>query len=130
MFLTDPALRRIAAATNDVLPEHLWRHDTAAADALGDLARILHKTALGFNDSTTTLDKALARVGELSEAAQQQLTTRAHLHMAGYRQALTDALAATPVGRVPHRCRSLWVTTRGHSAPGSREISTSGKSFE
>ncbi|MEU5943928.1 hypothetical protein ABZ807_33390, partial [Micromonospora sp. NPDC047548] len=94
MFLTDPALRRIAADTNDVLPEHLWRHDTATLDALGDLARILHKTALGFNDSTTTLDKTLARVGDLAEAAQKALAARADLHMTGYHQALTDALAA------------------------------------
>ncbi len=94
MFLTDPALRRIAADTNDVLPEHLWRHDTATLDALGDLARVLHKTALGFTDSTTTLDKTLTRVGSLAEAARQGLAARADLHMAGYQQALTDALAA------------------------------------
>lgn len=94
MFLTDPALRCIAAATDDVLPEHLWRHDTAAGDPLGDLARILHKTALGFNDTTTALDKALARAGDLSEMAQQQLTAQAELRVAGYHQAFTDVLAA------------------------------------
>jgi hypothetical protein len=94
VFLTDPALRRIAADTNDVLPEHLWRHDTATLDALGDLARVLHKTALGFNDSTATLDKSLTRLGELAEAAHQQLAARADLHLAGYHQALTDAIAA------------------------------------
>ncbi|MEU8264683.1 hypothetical protein AB0C02_29200 [Micromonospora sp. NPDC048999] len=94
MFLTDPALRRIAADTNDVLPERLWRHDTVTLDALGDLARVLHKTALGFTDSTTTLDKALARVGEMAAAGRRGLAARADLHMAGYHQALTDALAA------------------------------------
>lgn len=94
MFLTDPALRRIAADTNEVLPEHVWRYDTAAGDPLGELARIPHKTALGFNDTTVVLDKALARLGELSEVAQQRLTARAELHLAGYHQALTDALAA------------------------------------
>ncbi|GHJ54437.1 hypothetical protein Nm8I071_37440 [Nonomuraea sp. TT08I-71] len=94
MFLTDPALRRIAADTNEVLPEHLWRHDTATLDALGELARVLHKTALGFNDSTATLDKSLTQLGELAEAARQQLAARADLHLAGYHQALTDALAA------------------------------------
>ncbi|MEU2615849.1 hypothetical protein ABZ570_30400 [Micromonospora sp. NPDC007271] len=94
MFLTDPALRRIAADTNDVLPEHLWRHDTATLDALGDLARFLHKTALGFNDTTATLDKALTRVGGLAESARKGLAARADLHIAGYHQALTDALAA------------------------------------
>ncbi|MFI5489234.1 hypothetical protein [Micromonospora echinaurantiaca] len=94
MFLTDPALRRIAADTNDVLPEHLWRHDTATLDPIGDLARILHKTARAFTDSTAALDHALARVGKLSEAARQGLSARADLHMAGYHQAVTDALAA------------------------------------
>ncbi|MER5338447.1 hypothetical protein [Micromonospora sp. NPDC002717] len=94
MFLTDPALRRIAADTNDVLPEHLWRHDTAALDALGDLARVLHKTAREFTDSTTSLGQALVRVGVLAETARQGLAARADLHMAGYHQALTDALVA------------------------------------
>jgi hypothetical protein len=94
VFLTDPALRRIAADTNDVLPEHLWRHDTATLDALGDLARLLHRTAREFIDSTTTLDQALARVGLLADAARQGLAARADLHMAGYHQALTDALVA------------------------------------
>ena len=87
-------MRRIAADTNDVLPERLWRHDTASPDALGDLARVLHKTALGFNDSTTTLDKTLARVGEMAVAARRALAARADLHMAGYHQALANALAA------------------------------------
>ncbi len=94
MFLTDPALRRIAADTNDVLPEYLWRHDTATLDPIGDLARILHKTARAFTDSTTDLDQALARVGELAEYAQHGLAVRADMHIAGYHQALTDALAA------------------------------------
>ncbi|MCM0673675.1 hypothetical protein NCC78_02975 [Micromonospora phytophila] len=94
MFLTDPALRRIAADTNDVLPEHLWRHDTATLDALGDLARVLHKTAREFTDSTTTLDEALARTGALAERARQGLAARADLHIAGYHQALTDTLGA------------------------------------
>ncbi|MER7457333.1 hypothetical protein [Micromonospora sp. NPDC126480] len=94
MFLTDPALRRIAADTNDVLPEHLWRHDTATLDPTGDLARLLHKTAREFTDSTATLDHALARVGELTATARHGLAARADLHMPGYHQALTDALAA------------------------------------
>jgi hypothetical protein len=58
MFLTDPALRLIAGTTNDVLPEQLWRYDTGTADALGDLARILHKTALAYNASIADLDNA------------------------------------------------------------------------
>lgn len=94
MFLTDPALRRIAADTNDVLPEQLWRHDTATLDPIGDLARVLHKTAREFTDSTTSLERALTRVGVLADTARQGLAARADLHMAGYHQALTDALTA------------------------------------
>lgn len=56
-FLTDPALRLIAGATNDVLPEHLWRYDTGTEDPMGDLARILHKTARAYNTSSADLDK-------------------------------------------------------------------------
>ncbi|MBL6280278.1 hypothetical protein JMF97_29370 [Micromonospora fiedleri] len=94
MFLTDPALRRIAADTNDVLAEQLWRHDTAALDALGDLARVLHKTARDFTDSSATLDQSLVRVRDLAERARQGLAARADLHIAGYGQALTGALVA------------------------------------
>jgi hypothetical protein len=94
MFLTDPALRRIAADTNDVLPEQLWRHDTATCDPIGDLARVLHKTARDFTDCTTSLEHALTRVGVLADTARQGLSARADLHMAGYHQALTDALTA------------------------------------
>ncbi|MFI9641401.1 hypothetical protein ACIG87_15275 [Micromonospora sp. NPDC051925] len=83
MFLTDPALRHIAAVTNEVLPEHLWRYDTATEDALGDLARILHRTTLGFNNTTAFLDQAV-----------QQLTARPELRLAGYRHALPNMLAA------------------------------------
>ncbi|MFG3690636.1 hypothetical protein [Micromonospora sp. NPDC047740] len=95
MFLSDPALRRIAAETNDVHREHLWRHDTAALDPLSDLARLLHKITLGFNDNTATLDKALARLVEQTEAAQRQLAPHADLHTPSHAQALTDVLAAS-----------------------------------
>ncbi|MEV6817098.1 hypothetical protein [Micromonospora sp. NPDC051296] len=94
MFLTDPALRRIAASTNDVLPEAVWRHDTAALDPIGDLARILHKTAREFTDSTATLDEALTRVDALAGRGRRSLAASADLHIAGYHQTLTDALAA------------------------------------
>lgn len=83
MFLTDPALRRIAAVTNEVLPEQLWRYDTATEDALGDLARILHRAALGYNNTTAFLDKAV-----------QELTARPELRLAGYGQALPNVLCA------------------------------------
>jgi hypothetical protein len=61
MFFADPTLRLIAGATNDVLPEQVWRYDTAREDATGDLARILHKTALAFNASVADIDKASPR---------------------------------------------------------------------
>lgn len=119
MFLTDPALRRIAADTNDVLPEHLWRHDTATPDPLGDLARILHKTARDFTDSTTNLDQALTRVGVLAETARQGLAARADLHIAGYHQTLTDAIVArerhTVLGAALVACYHAW---RNHQPIG------------
>jgi hypothetical protein len=83
MFLTDPALRRIAAVTNDVLPDHLWRYDTATEDAVGDLARILHRAALGYNNTTAFLEQAV-----------QQLTARPELRLAGYGHTLPNVLSA------------------------------------
>ncbi|AEB44286.1 hypothetical protein [Micromonospora maris] len=94
MFLTDPALRRIAADTHDVLPEPLWRHDTATLNPIGDLARLLHTTARDFTDSTTALDAALLRVDALASRGRRGLAARADIHIAGYQQTLTDALAA------------------------------------
>ncbi|MBV1854583.1 hypothetical protein [Catellatospora tritici] len=83
MFLTDHALRRIAAATNEVLPDQLWRYDTAAEDAVGDLARLLHKTARAYNATTTYLDSAVPK-----------LTARPELRTAGQREDLSGMLAA------------------------------------
>ena len=50
MFLSDSALRRIAAETGDVWPEHLWRHDTATPGPTGVLAQLLHTVTLRFNE--------------------------------------------------------------------------------
>lgn len=83
MFLTDPALRRIAAATNEVLPDQLWRFDTAAEDAVGDLARLLHKTAREYNATVAYLDSAVPH-----------LTARPELRTAGGREAVSGMLAA------------------------------------
>ncbi|MFI7578287.1 hypothetical protein [Micromonospora sp. NPDC049497] len=121
MFLTDPALRRIAADTNEVLPEHLWRHDTATLDPLGDLARVLHKTAREFTDSNAALDHALARVDELTVTARHGLAARADLHMAGYHQALTDALAA----RERHTVLGAALVTAYRAWRNHRQISSS-----
>ncbi|MGC5332816.1 hypothetical protein [Micromonospora sp. DT62] len=119
MFLTDPALRRIAADTNDVLPEHLWRHDTATLDPIGDLARVLHKTARDFAESTAALDSALARVGELADRARRGLAVRADQHVAGYDQALTSALIArerhVALGTALIACYRAW---RNHRSLG------------
>ncbi|MFY1703044.1 hypothetical protein ACN28G_15075 [Micromonospora sp. WMMA1923] len=94
MFLTDPALRRIAADTNDVLPEQLWRHDTATLDPVGDLARILHKTAREFTTSSAALDQALSRLKTLATHARRRLATHADLPVASYDRTAGDALAA------------------------------------
>ncbi|MBB5874621.1 hypothetical protein F4553_008055 [Allocatelliglobosispora scoriae] len=62
MFLADPALRAIAAATNDVLPEHLWRHDTDGGDWAAESAARLDNIATGFNTNARLLNTALAQV--------------------------------------------------------------------
>jgi hypothetical protein len=62
MFLSDPVLRAIAASTDDVWPEHLWRYDTANTDAAGDCARLLHTATLSFNDNAHLLYRTLRRV--------------------------------------------------------------------
>ncbi|GAA1843121.1 hypothetical protein [Asanoa iriomotensis] len=95
MFLTDPALRWIAAATDDVLPDHLWRHDTARDDTCGELATLLHKITLRFNDSSSALDKAVNGLAERSNAAQQLLCAGVHIRYAGQLQAIADIYAAS-----------------------------------
>lgn len=69
MFLADPTLRLIAGTTNDVLPAQMWRYDTGSEDALGDLARILHKTAMAYNASCAELDNPAPRPTSASQAA-------------------------------------------------------------
>jgi len=66
VFLTDPALRHIAAQTGDVWPEHIWRHDTATGGPVGVLATLLHKVTLRFNDNAEQLDRLLNRLGQLA----------------------------------------------------------------
>jgi hypothetical protein len=65
VFLTDPALRHIAAQTGDVWPEHIWRHDTATPGPVGVLATLLHKVTLRFNDNAEQLERLLDRLGQL-----------------------------------------------------------------
>lgn len=83
-FLNDPALRHIAATTGDVLPEQLWRYDTGSEDALGDLARILHKTAHSYNRAVASLDRAV-----------QLLTHRPDARAAGLGKVLPGMTTAT-----------------------------------
>ncbi|MGV9979014.1 hypothetical protein ACWDUH_15165 [Micromonospora wenchangensis] len=126
MFLTDPALRRIAADTNDVLPEHLWRHDTATLDPLGDLARLLHRTARDFTDSTTTLDQTLTRLGALADTTRHRLTSHADGPLTGYPHTLTDVLTAHErhrlLGTLLTACYRAWRSHRPISGTNERHL--------
>ncbi|MFD6696335.1 hypothetical protein [Micromonospora aurantiaca (nom. illeg.)] len=126
MFLTDPVLRRIAADTNDVLPEQQWRHDTATAEPIGDLARLLHKTALDFTDSTTNLDQALTRLGALAETGRRGLAAHAGLYIPGHHQVVTDALAArerhTVLGVTLTACYRAWRNHRPMNEGDERHL--------
>ncbi|MEU4818337.1 hypothetical protein AB0G03_22035 [Micromonospora aurantiaca] len=126
MFLTDPVLRRIAADTNDVLPEQQWRHDTATAEPIGDLARLLHKTALDFTDSTTNFDQALTRLGALAETGRRGLAAHAGLYLPGHHQVVTDALAArerhTVLGVTLTACYRAWRNHRPMNEGDERHV--------
>jgi hypothetical protein len=77
VFLSDAALRAIAAATGDVWPEHAWRYDTADGDWSGETAQRLHRFALGFNDNSRLLQRALQRLHDDTGAALASLHTYA-----------------------------------------------------
>jgi len=77
VFLSDPALRRIAGCTGDVWPEHVWRYHTADPDVLGELARLLHSTTQEFIESFGHLDRLLSQVHEHASMATDQLRERA-----------------------------------------------------
>jgi hypothetical protein len=68
----DPALRAIAAATNDALTEHLWNYDTTDDDPITDIAAALAGSAAEFITATTMLTGCLEQVAAL---CRQQLGT-------------------------------------------------------
>jgi hypothetical protein len=77
MFLSDPALRRIAACTADVWPDHVWRHHTGTHDSTGELARLLHRATLAFTNATANLDQRLTVLGQDCDNALRSLRAQA-----------------------------------------------------
>jgi hypothetical protein len=80
MFLSDPALRLIAARTGDVWPDHLWRYDTAPAEPFSELARHLHRITLEFNDATELLFALLDRLDGRITCIRHDLRLRSTAH--------------------------------------------------
>jgi hypothetical protein len=61
----DPTLTAIAVATNDALTDHVWRYDTATADAGDPVAHIaveLCRAAADFNSSSDLLTRILTHL--------------------------------------------------------------------
>jgi hypothetical protein len=58
----DAALTAIAVATNDALPEHVWRYDTAGGDPVADIAVTLSRAANDFNTTSAMLARILTRI--------------------------------------------------------------------
>lgn len=61
---SDPVLTAIAVGTNDALPEHLWRYDTADGDPIADVALALHRAAYEFTGISQLLARTLQRLHE------------------------------------------------------------------
>jgi hypothetical protein len=73
----DPALTAIAVATNDALPDHVWRHDITTADTNDPIAQIaaeLHHTALTFTATAQTLTRFLDHIGDTYRHAATAIT--------------------------------------------------------
>ncbi|WP_117214360.1 hypothetical protein [Allorhizocola rhizosphaerae] len=92
MFLSDPALRRIAAETGDVWPEHLWRHDTATPGPTGVLATLLHTVTLRFNDNAARLDQLLATLGQQADSLRQATARHGSIPPSRLDRTATDLL--------------------------------------
>ena len=92
MFLSDSALRRIAAETGDVWPEHLWRHDTATPGPTGVLAQLLHTVTLRFNDNAALLDQILATLGKQAGSLREATARHASIPPSGLDRTATDLL--------------------------------------
>jgi hypothetical protein len=93
VFLSDPALRRIAGCTGDVWPEHVWRYHTADPNVPGELARLLHRTTQEFIESFSHVERLLTQVHQHASLAVEQLRERA-------------------VPQPPHRLRELMLDLR------------------
>jgi hypothetical protein len=94
LFLTDPALRRIAAATGDVWHDRVWRFDTAEPGAHGELAKLLHDTSARFADSANLVGRTLRKAAQGIARTHNDLAKDAHLHLIGTDRHFTDTLAA------------------------------------
>ncbi|GIH02906.1 hypothetical protein Rhe02_09730 [Rhizocola hellebori] len=94
MYLTHPALRRIAAATGDVWPDLMWRFHTYTRDARGEVATLLHETSLRFNDSSNLVGQVLGRAADDIARLQRELATHGQVHAGGTDRRLADTLAA------------------------------------
>ncbi|MCW6003720.1 hypothetical protein K1W54_03880 [Micromonospora sp. CPCC 205371] len=92
MFLTDPALRRIAAWTGDVWPEHLWRHDTATPGPTGNLAQLLHTITIRFNDNAELLDRLLGTLGHQASNVREATARHTAVPPSGLDRSATDVL--------------------------------------
>jgi hypothetical protein len=78
-MLTDPVLIAIAASTNDALPDHLWRFDTATTEPVADLAAALHRAASEFTGTHQMLQRSLRRLCDRIEGHLTTLTSHAVL---------------------------------------------------
>jgi hypothetical protein len=83
VFLTDLALRRIAAETGDVWPEHPWRHDTALPGPTGNLAHLLHTITVRFNDNAELLDRLLGTLGQQANRLREATARHASIPPSG-----------------------------------------------
>jgi hypothetical protein len=94
LFLKDPVLRRIAAATGDVWPDRMWRFDTVDGGSHGELAMLLLDTSLRFSDSADHLNHVLAKASRDLTRLQQELASHVHSRAIGSDRLFVDLLAA------------------------------------
>jgi len=94
VFLTDPALRHVAAQTGDVWSEHIWRHDTATPGPVGVLAALLHKVTLRYNDNDNAeqLNRLLDTLGQQATSLREATARHASIPPSGVDRAATDLL--------------------------------------
>ena len=73
----DPVLTAIAAGTNDLLTDRLWRYDTGTGDPVADLAATLHSAAEEFTTATEQLERTMQALQRECARQIQNLTTHA-----------------------------------------------------